>query len=333
MLSSSGENIVILMATYNGGEYIDTQIQSILAQTYTNWSLFIRDDNSTDNTRDIIHGFCEKDVRISLVDNNSEKGGACHNFSQLLKIEEAKKASYIMFCDQDDYWSENKIEKMFATMIEKEQTNQGPILIYSDFIFADQDLNILENETIDITAKWKEPSLSGLLVINNIYGCTMMINNALITEVNPVPEFAENHDYWVALVSSAVGEIYHIKEPLMKYRQHSNNVSGSYLNNTLKFRLKRLFFEVAHMRESITKIQSMTIELYSRHRDELNANDKLMLSEYINKIVQNKRFGLVFYIIRKGISRNGFLQNCLLYTLLLTAKKATNSTFVIRTIT
>lgn len=317
MLISSDNNIVILMASYNGAEYIETQVRSIIAQTYTNWSLFIRDDNSTDNTRAIIQRFCKEDVRISLVDDNSDKSGACHNFSQLLKIEEAKKASYIMFCDQDDYWFENKIEKMFATMIKKEQTNQGPILIYSDFIFADQDLNKLENETIDITAKWKEPSLSGLLAINNIYGCTMMINSKLTSEVNPVPEYAENHDYWVALVSSAVGVIYHLKEPLMKYRQHSNNVSGNYLNNTVKSRLKRVFFGLETMRESIRVIQKMAIELYVRHQNQLNAHNYKMLNGYIRRLNNNDRLGLVYYCIKKGISRNSTLQNFLFYLLLL----------------
>lgn len=321
MISSSDNNIVILMATYNGAEYLDIQIRSILAQTHKDWRLFIRDDNSTDNTRDIIHSFCKQDVRISFVEDNSNKSGACHNFSQLLKIEEAKKAKYLMFCDQDDYWFENKIEKMFDAMMKMEETNNRAILIYSDFIFADNDLKKLDKETINITSQWKEPSLSKLLAINNIYGCTMMINNALISQVNPVPEFAENHDYWVALVSLSVGVIYHLKEPLMKYRQHSNNVSGSYLNNTLKSRLKRLFFGVGQMRESIRKIQKMTIELYIRHQNQLKIYDKEMLNCYVRKLKNNNSLGLVFYCINKGISRNSVLQNFLFYLLLLTMKK------------
>lgn len=321
MTDNIDNKIVILMACYNGSEFIETQIQSIISQTHTNWKLFIRDDNSTDNTRDIIHSFCEQDVRISFVEDNSNKSGACHNFSQLLNLEEAKRAKYLMFCDQDDYWFENKIEKTFAAMKKIEEANNEAILVYSDFIFADIDLKKLEKETINITSQWKRPSLSKLLAGNNIYGCTMMLNRALISEVNPVPEFAENHDYWVALVSSAVGVIHHLEEPLMKYRQHSNNVSGNYLNNTIKSRLRRLLFGVEEMRVSIRKIQKMTIELYVRHGNQLNTYNEEILNGYIRRLNNNNGISLVFYCIDKGIGRNGVLQNFLFYLLLLTMKK------------
>ena len=100
--------IEILMATYNGEKYIREQIDSIISQTYSNWTLLIRDDVSKDDTVKIIKEYEKKDKRIKLLEDNKGNLGFVKNFEELLKN---SSEDFIMFSDQDDYWLEDKIEK------------------------------------------------------------------------------------------------------------------------------------------------------------------------------------------------------------------------------
>ena len=101
------EKVDILLATYNGAKYLEDQLNSILSQTYSDFRLLISDDSSTDNTKEILEKYKEKDERITVFyqENNL---GVIKNFEFLLKKVENE---YYMFSDQDDIWKENKIEK------------------------------------------------------------------------------------------------------------------------------------------------------------------------------------------------------------------------------
>ena len=110
------DKIDILMATYNGEKYIVEQIDSIINQTYKNWNLLIRDDNSTDRTLEIIKNYQKKDARIRILDNNKVNLGIVKNFEKLLKISESE---LIMFSDQDDIWKKGKIKTSENTIMIK----------------------------------------------------------------------------------------------------------------------------------------------------------------------------------------------------------------------
>ena len=101
------KKIDILMATYNGEKYLVEQLDSIINQTYRNWNLLIRDDNSTDKTLEIIQNYHKKDKRIKILKDNKGNLGIVRNFEELLKSSESE---FIMFSDQDDIWVENKLD-------------------------------------------------------------------------------------------------------------------------------------------------------------------------------------------------------------------------------
>ena len=110
--------IYILLATYNGEEYIKEQIESLLHQTYQHWTLIIHDDNSSDNTVNIIKEYVKKyPEKIIFIDDDISTGGAKENFAYLLnKID--KNFDYLMFCDQDDVWLNNRIKLFYKKIIE-----------------------------------------------------------------------------------------------------------------------------------------------------------------------------------------------------------------------
>ena len=117
----------ILMATYNGEAFVEEQVQSIINQTYTDWRLLVHDDGSTDKTMEILHRLAEEDERVVVIEDGVQHLGVAKNFIHLAK---QSTAAYCMFCDQDDVWLPNKVEKMVHAI---EQYNQGvPQVVYTN---------------------------------------------------------------------------------------------------------------------------------------------------------------------------------------------------------
>jgi len=106
------ELVSIITPSYNSEKFISETISSIINQTYTNWELLITDDCSKDNTINIIKSFQKNDSRIKLFILKSNGGaGLARNNS----IRNAK-GRYIAFCDSDDQWKIDKIEKQLGFM-------------------------------------------------------------------------------------------------------------------------------------------------------------------------------------------------------------------------
>ena len=104
----NSNQIDILLATYNGERYLSEQLDSILKQSCDNWRIFVRDDGSEDGTSTIIERYQKQySGKIFIIKDEKQNLGACGNFSELLK---KSKSDYIMFCDQDDVWKEDKIK-------------------------------------------------------------------------------------------------------------------------------------------------------------------------------------------------------------------------------
>ena len=173
--------IDILLATYNGELYIDAQLKSLFEQSFQNFNLIIRDDGSKDRTLEIIHQYQELyPERIKVITDNDRGLGPAGNFGRLMKY---STASYIMFCDQDDIWLENKIEKTFNTIkkMEEEYGVDCPILVHSDLIVVDKNLEVIQ-QSMSKGQKLEshQNEFHQLLIQNNITGCTMMINQSLL---------------------------------------------------------------------------------------------------------------------------------------------------------
>jgi len=136
--------IAILLPTYNSGKYLREQIDSIVAQSFSNWRLWVRDDGSNDSTLSILLDYQRRLGRkIIIIKDNKGNLGACKSFEALL---ESCPSSYIMFCDHDDVWLPFKIEKTFHKMKEIEsQYPQKPLLVFSDLKVVDKDLNLISN--------------------------------------------------------------------------------------------------------------------------------------------------------------------------------------------
>lgn len=218
------KKVDILLATYNGEQYLREQLDSILSQTYNEFRLLISDDSSTDSTREILEEYTEKDKRI-IVFCQDKNLGVIKNFEFLLnKVEN----EYYMFSDQDDIWKEDKIEKSIKCI---EETNSD--LIYTDLEVVDENLNITYESYWKLKGIYnkikKYNNFESLYLNNFVTGCTILSKKSCINEVLPLPNTSKFvlHDYWIPLILSQKHKITYIEEPLIKYRQHKNNKVGS----------------------------------------------------------------------------------------------------------
>ena len=247
-INTNIKSIAILMATYNGEKYLREQIESLLAQNYSNWTLFIHDDGSTDHTLDILHDYTSQYPNIIVLDY-PPLHSATRNFLSLLDRVEA---DYYMFCDQDDYWLPNKIEKELVKMQDLESIHPDKsIIVFSDLSITDGDLRITDK------SMWKASGIRPELLTNFdlggafefVTGCTMLFNREAKNAMNISAQKATVHDLWLTLcVLRAGGIVSAIAEPLVLYRQHGTNTLGAskWANKTMTYKARHFANIVKH---------------------------------------------------------------------------------------
>lgn len=254
--------IAILLSTYNGENYLVEQIESILSQTYSHWTLYIRDDGSQDKTLDILLDYEQRFSNIVVFQNDQTNLGPLGSFLWLMKSVESE---YYMFCDQDDVWLSNKIELTFSEMLKLKEGSKDdlPLLVFTDLLVTDDKLNVIAKsmwnfwglDKIMIPEKY-------LLVTTLATGCTMLFNHQAKIISLKFATKAIMHDSLIALsVLSSKGKIMPLKKSLINYRQHSNNVLGamnvnySFFSRILK--LKKMYnnnYEYFKFVNSMTKV-------------------------------------------------------------------------------
>ncbi len=231
--------IAILLSTYNGTKYLEEQLDSILNQTYSNYVIVARDDGSYDDTIQLLNKYAKKFTdKFHLLEQDLLNLGASDSFSYLIEYVLENKQSlglesaYMMFCDQDDIWSLEKIHKQIDEMlkVEKQQTGTKPIpvLIHSNLRVVSEEKSLIAESFVHYQGLEIERNRFTNLVISNVVtGCTVFINEALARKAVPVSKEAIMHDWWLSLVASAFGKLVFIDAPLVSYRQHDTNAIGA----------------------------------------------------------------------------------------------------------
>lgn len=217
----------ILLASYNGEAFLREQLESLVRQTMTDWKLYIRDDGSTDDTLAIIRQYCKKYPEKITVLEDAEHLGAQGNFSRLIQH---STAPYVMLCDQDDIWKNDKIEHSLQAMRELEERHGAavPLLVHSDMEVVDPRGTLLSASFAKRRGiKGAESRLHYALLTNNVTGCTICMNRALVNKLQVIPVQARMHDMWIGLVAILEGVISFLDVPLVEYRLHGRNVIGA----------------------------------------------------------------------------------------------------------
>jgi hypothetical protein len=222
--------VIIVLASFNGADYLRDQLDSLLAQTESRWTLLVRDDGSTDNSRKIIQHYSRKDERIHLlIDDRGTTDSALGNFSILLEAALENGAAYIFCCDQDDVWEPNKLELVLARLKQLAGGGGSPCLIHHDLVVVNKSLEPIAASFAELM-RLKPGNSSNpqrLISRNEITGCALACNRALLEIALPISDQAVMHDWWLGLFAAFFGRLEFLPQCLVKYRQHSKNVIGA----------------------------------------------------------------------------------------------------------
>lgn len=218
--------VSIITPSYNCSSFIGETIKSIQAQTYTNWELLITDDCSSDNSREVIKAFTEKDSKIKLLilDKNSGAGVARNNSIK------AAKGRYIAFCDSDDRWYPEKLEKQLQFMQDNNCT-----LSYSSYDICDED-----DKMIGYVECLKELTKSKILRDNGI-GCLTAIYDSKKIGKYYMPSMRKRQDWclWIDIIQNG-GIAKGFQQPMALYRDRANSISSN------KTEMLKFNYEVYH---------------------------------------------------------------------------------------
>lgn len=219
----STPHVAILMTTFNGARFLPAQLESICAQSRTNWTLWISDDGSSDNTLEVIRGYRDIIGTDRLFVISGPRLGFQRNFLGMAANDDIK-ADYYAWADQDDVWLPCKLAQAMDLM--EKYGRRVPVLYCGRTILVN-DGNRAYGFSPLMT---RRPAGFGNALMQSLGGGnTMMFNNAArdlirLGDAMDVPA----HDWWAyMIVSGAGGHVVYDPEPTLRYRQHGRNVIGS----------------------------------------------------------------------------------------------------------
>lgn len=210
--------VSVIMPTYNGIRFLAASIESVLAQTYGHLELLITDDCSSDSgVREIIMQYAAKDSRVKPVYLN-ENRGAGYSRNNAIKRAEGR---YIAFCDSDDRWFPDKLERQLRLMREKDCA-----LCCSSYIVCDEnDKNIgISISPLKITYK--------MMTHDNKIGClTAVYDVEKLGGKHYMPTIRKRQDWALFLtILEKCRVAYGFVEPLAYYRSRTNSISSNKLS-------------------------------------------------------------------------------------------------------
>lgn len=289
------KKVEILMATYNGEQYLKEQLDSILNQDYDNWILRVCDDASTDETFRILTEYQEQfPDKIILMKNQEGFGSAKKNFMHLIQN---STCDYVMCCDQDDVWLPNKVRVTLETMKKNEQ-DELPILIHTDLKVVDSELHVISESFFEHSNFRKEFQLNEILIQNFVTGCTMMMNRSMLELMKRVKDCNRilMHDWVASILATSIGKIVFVDVPTMLYRQHAINSVGAKKYGFALFVSK---IREAKMKKSIMDTMVQAGEIAKLYQDILDEEKYQFIHQYATLWEKNKVERVMFYIRRK----------------------------------
>ena len=213
------DEVTVLLSTFNGGTFLQQQLDSLYAQTYPQIRILARDDGSCDTTRMILERE-QAGGRVELLAGHDNLGAA-GSFFELLKQAARTHTRYVAFCDQDDVWLPEKLSRAVAML---SANHDGRAAMYCSRLEI-VDANLAH---LGYTPEQKRLGFGNALIESVAVGCTIVLNREAIDLIcEKMPASVLVHDWWCYLVLSCFGEIVFDRDAHIKYRQHGNNTFGA----------------------------------------------------------------------------------------------------------
>lgn len=226
--------VAILLATFNGGKFLTSQLESLESQIHQNWFVIASDDGSSDNTLKILKEYQERWPLGKLTIRSGPQQGYCKNFLSMA-CDNSIVADFYAFCDQDDVWFPEKLTVAIKN-INKNQEDGVPYVYCGRTTYVDKKL-----KKVGYSPLFAFPRTFRNALIQSIAGGNTMVFNQktkdLLEKVGVVEH--PSHDWWVyQLTTGAGGDVFYDPDPQVLYRQHKDALVGG--NTSFGAKIERI---------------------------------------------------------------------------------------------
>ena len=214
-MENKNPTVAVVVATYNGATYLRAQLESIVQQTYKPSQIIIVDDDSLDDTLQVANNFAAHHPEVMVVQNETRLG-YIKNFEKGMLI---ATASYVALSDQDDIWMPHKLETLLANIGDQ-------MLAYSDSELIDANGQLLNQKMSSIKNQLAYHTPIMYAIGAWAPGHAMLFKKELVDKAAPFPTLV-THDFWLGFVATCYSRVVYVNEPLVHYRQHTQNAIGA----------------------------------------------------------------------------------------------------------
>ena len=217
--------VSVVIPTYNHGCYLGRALQSVLDQTYTNWEAIVVDNNSTDNTDEVMAGFNDPRFTYLKIHNN---GVIAASRNAGIRV---ARGGWVAFLDSDDWWKKDKLKVCF------DRINDEVDLVYHDLEIVREAPSILKRRYLN---SWqvKKPVLKDLLLRGNAIATTsVVVRKSLLEKIGGINESVkmiavEDFNTWLRIAQITDKFIY-LHQCLGFYLFHTGGVSRKKIDELL----------------------------------------------------------------------------------------------------
>lgn len=213
--------ISVVIAVFNGSQYISETLESIVLQSFSNWECIIVDDGSTDDTLEIIQNFIDNDNRFKIIKTN---GGNGSYIAANIGIKAAK-GKYIARTDADDISLPERLRTQYNFFESNLNINVCGSQHY--YLFENNKIS-LKLYNVDVNfLKWQ------LIFRNKIVHSTMMFRKNWFEKLGYYPQKRLAQDWHIWLEASHNNTLHILEKPLVKWRIHNNSITKKESSNQL----------------------------------------------------------------------------------------------------
>ena len=283
-------SVLVLLSTYNGDKYLIELLDSVLGQKKIDVHILIRDDGSSDNTKNIINTYKKKYKNITAYFGKNI--GYAKSFWNLIK--NCNKYDYYAFCDQDDVWLDDKLYNAIELL--NKYNKSLPLLYTSNVIPVDENLNRIkynsfkENRVLNVYESFQKSILPG---------CTFVFNFAAKELAQKYDGYMESHDWALYCIINAFGKVVFDSNSRVLYRLSMQNTIGqdTFIKSFIK-KVKRFFHKSKCTR---SRFAEDFIKAYGDDKsicDEIKqlANYKVNVHDKMKILFGRKYKGIIFKI-------------------------------------
>lgn len=304
-----GSRVAVLLCVYYGKDYLREQIDSVLNQTHKDLVIWVSNDGDDPATEAILAEYQTRLLPGTLTVVAGPRKGFAANFLSLVNRGDIT-ADYYAFCDQDDIWEPEKIERALKRL--SGAAPHEPALYGGRTCLIDE-----EGNEIGLSPLFKKrPSFRNALVQNIAGGNTMVFNHAAKILLAGVGETkVVSHDWWAyLLISGAGGLVIYDPVPAIRYRQHDANLIGA--NMSSRARMARLSLL---LKNRFREWSQVNIDALDAARDVLSPENRALLDTF--EKLRRASFVMRFvYFTKARLYRQTFLGNMALILAVLLRK-------------